>query len=191
MARWREPVTDRTLSDIINRTSKAFMNIADWTRIRDNLISTKDLIVSMLGLTPSLNEISTPTTTQWVHATETNDMAENINALIEITDLPTAWIAPVDADYVDGSGGKTPDYNDINLWEDASLQIKAGVVNYVEFQIYCGVSQTGQTRFWQNQFRESGFAYVEPSDPPTRRPRTGVAECGTGFTRGNRFRRYA
>jgi hypothetical protein len=43
---WLDPIIDRTQTDIINRTSKAFLNVADWTRIDGNTKEMKTLFDS-------------------------------------------------------------------------------------------------------------------------------------------------
>lgn len=113
------PVTDRTFSDIAAKNSKAYFNVADWTRIYRN----GQIVVRIAGISSagdidyfSYPIIGTPSTTSFPLATDINNVMSSINDVLNDfayggTLLKENWIA--------GVGEASPTYIDVNLWESA------------------------------------------------------------------------
>jgi hypothetical protein len=112
---WTTPVTDRTALDITNRTAKAFLNVADWIRIRDNAA----LLASILGV--SLDTVATPTTTTFPSVTELNYLCHNIERLRAALPLPS--LTPIKYTWLEGNK-VAPKYTDVNQWELTLLTIE-------------------------------------------------------------------
>jgi len=55
-------VKDRTLADIAARNSKAYFNVADWTRIKNNEQVTRNLAEILLSISVSATLIGDVTT---------------------------------------------------------------------------------------------------------------------------------
>lgn len=186
---WTPAVYDRTATDVTNRTAKAFFNVADWLRIHNNARLANMLTNIYLGLSIPFTELTTPTVTSFPSVEEINTLVENIDLLRESAHLPAATgIVTLDHDYTAGLNGSSPDYLDVNDWERDLDLIRSCLRGAVEQVVHCGVGGCGQQRFWQVRFRVFPFVPVVPS--PVRRPRCSVANCGTGLTRQNNFRRY-
>jgi hypothetical protein len=190
MSRYIDPVYDRAQSDIIGKTSKGHMNVADYLRIKNNTEIVNALIEYLLGITIDQNSIVDATITTKPPATYINDYAENIENIRQACHFPaTIGVVELFFEWTGGVSGRTPNYEDINDWERDLALIFNNIAGAVDYQVYCGVSVCGQERFWQNRFRR--FDWVEPVESPTRKPKTGVAVCGTGTTRQNMFREYS
>jgi len=185
-----DPITDRALADLTNKTAKAFFNLSDWQRIYNNAQVTKALVDFLNSIDITFNSIPSPTITTFPPVANLNTFLANINRIIEETNLPAiAGLTALKADWAEGTGADAPDYLDVNEWEMILDLIVSMVANTVEYRIYCGVSNVGQPRFWQHRFRDS-LSWVANAIVPARRARTGISVCGNGLTRNNKFRRY-
>lgn len=117
---WTTPITDRSKADILAENSKAYMNVADWVRIYDNLVIIKNYAEAFLETTISFTEISTPTISTIPTDTNVNNLATNINNIrtaLGITDIPELknnWV---------GNAYPAPNYMQINQWERNILWI--------------------------------------------------------------------
>lgn len=151
---WTTPVTDRTSADIASRTSKAFFNVADWTRIDGNITEVQGQILSLLGTTVTLNSVSTPTVTTFPSAGDINDLVENIDLLRQAAHLPeaTGLIALLHA-YQSGPAASAPDYVAVNGWENALDLMHTLLPRSASYFISCGVGACGQSHLWQARFR--------------------------------------
>lgn len=79
---WIEPITNRTQSDIVNKTPKGFINDLDLNRIENNC----DYLAEQLNKYGYFVVISTKTDwsmDEFPSATEINRIRDNINALLE------------------------------------------------------------------------------------------------------------
>jgi hypothetical protein len=150
---WVTPITDRVLADIAARNSKAFFNVADWTRIYGNETVVRDLISTLLGVTVTLTSLSTPSTTTFPAVADVNAFIANIEACRVAAALPEAIAVPLKCDYVGGPSEEAPDYLDVNDWENDLLQIYTLLPAAVDYGISCGVAAAGQPRFWQARWR--------------------------------------
>lgn len=190
MSRWIDPITDRTEADILNRTAKAFINIADWLRIYGNSLQAQAAVRVLMALEVELSELPTPAITDFPDVDEINSLIENIDLLREAACLPSATgIVALKHDYLAGPGAVAPYYKDVNDWEKDLEIIRDALVRAVDYLVYCGVAAVGQPRFWQNRFRR--WEFVPEAASPVRSPRCGLAISGSGMTRQNLFRRYA
>ena len=185
---WTIPVYDRVLADVTNRTSKGFFNVVDWIRIHGNTQYVGALFSVLEGISVSVTALTTPTDASIPTVTEINDFVGNIEsmrlALALVNPIPLTVLTD---NYVDGQNAITPDYEDVNDWEENLQLLKDFLLYSAGYRISCGVAEVGQIRFWQNRFREP---WVVESTAPVRRLRSGVGISGTGFQRQNGYRRY-
>lgn len=192
MTTYQNPITDRTAEDVTNKTVKAFFNVADWQRIYNNAQVTKSLVDFLLSINITFNSVATSTITTIPTAASLNTLLANINLIVTSkNNLPAiAGLTTLKDDWAEGTGADSPDYLDANEWETILDLILSMVINAVEYRIYCGVANVGQPRFWQHRFRDL-LSWVANAVSPVRLARTGIAACGVGLMRNNRFRRYA
>lgn len=118
------PVYDRTQADINAGNAKAFLNVADWTRIYDNVGIVNGLFTSEIGYTLAFTTISTPTTatvpkkTDWLNALTAN--IEQMRAWADT--YLSAYISDplfveIKDDWGDGHAATAPNYTHVNSWE--------------------------------------------------------------------------
>jgi hypothetical protein len=151
---WTDPVTDRAMTDLLNRTAKGFLNVADWVRINANTEAVQALVDTLLALDVDLTTLTTPSITTHPTATEINQLIENIELLREAACLPAAaGVLPLKRDYQGGAGAIAPNYEAVNAWERNLSLLYALLVTASDYFVYCGVANAGQSRFWQNRFR--------------------------------------
>lgn len=164
-----EAITDRTQTDITNKTAKAYFNIIDWRRIDNNSRVAKLLVDFILSINVTFNAVIEPTITTIPAVTDINELLENIESLrLSTIAYPITGVVEIKDDYAEGIGVTSPDFENANSWE-----------NNIHL-IYCGIGTA------------SGYtAWIPPSATPVRRARANVATCGAGATRQNYFRRYA
>lgn len=214
---WNDPVYDRSQSDILARTSKAFLNVVDWIRINGNTQIIQVLVRVIAGVDVSLYELDEPVITDFPTADEINQFIENIENLRQEAAFPVeSGVVALKYDYLSGSGAVVPDFNDVNDWERDLAFIRDYLAASANYMRYCGTFNCGQPLYWQNRFRYFKFVpdaydpkryprmgatcgagltrqnrWRSPFDERVRRPRCGIVVCGTGMTRQNYFRRYA
>ncbi len=151
---WLDPIIDRTQTDIINRTSKAFLNVADWTRIDGNTQEMKTQVDSLLGTSIVLNPLTEPAMAIFRGSGNINALIENINKVRIGASLPAATgILPLKQNYIAGNGSIAPNYENVNAWELTLFLIHDLLPKAMDYQVYCGVAACGQARFWQARFR--------------------------------------
>jgi hypothetical protein len=111
------PITDRTAADIAARNSKAYMNVADWTRIYGNSQLVNSLATVIRNEIILFNALALPTITTIPTVAYVNTMLANIDRLrLAVADvLPD--LTEVKDDWLAGSGNPSPNYIDANLWE--------------------------------------------------------------------------
>lgn len=186
---WIEPIYDRTAADIAARSSKAFFNVVDWVRINGNTTHVRAMITVLRGVTIAYNALPAPAMASLPTAQEINQFVQNIETLRDNSGAPVSFgVVALKTDYVSGASGSAPDYADVNDWERNLAILKDFLVKSAHYEVFCGVAEAGQSRFWQSRFR---VPFVREEEAPLRRPRCGVAVCGTDAARQNKFRRYA
>lgn len=108
-------ITDRSVSDIANRTKKGFFNVSDWARIKNNILYVESVLKRFHPAVPVMANMPDKNETSMISAAEIRAMAENIERLrIAAKFLNTTGEAIFYA-FIDG--GKCPDYAAINRWE--------------------------------------------------------------------------
>lgn len=183
---WTEPVTDRTIQDVIDKTAKGYFNVSDWERIYNNVIYLNIITAFLVGRAIDFEALDTPTITTVPDVSDINAFLQNIDDLRRGSGLPAALgLVAVKHDWP-GGNAPAPDYNHANIWESVLFIIYGNVIPAAKFRVYCGVANVGQTRFYQHRWRPPDLAF--PTD--VRRPRTGVAIAGASLTRNNAFRDY-
>ena len=186
---WRDPITDRTQTDILFRTAKAFLNVSDWLRITGNTEQVQVVVRLMLSLEVPLSALIEPTIITFPRVEDINTLIANIDALQAAACLPAGiGIVPLKYNHIAGSGAVAPDYADVNDWERDLLLIRAWLVTAADYRMTCGVANCGQPRFWQARFRV--WPYILPAVSPVRSPRCGLTIAGASLIRQNSWRKY-
>lgn len=114
------PVTDRTAADLLARNSKAFFNVADWTRIYNNAELVAGLIW-VIGDDPQWESVATiPTITTIPVVADFNTLTGNIErtrlAALNTDTIP-GISTEIETGYTAGASYPTFNYRDVNLWE--------------------------------------------------------------------------
>lgn len=151
---WVNPIFDRAITDINNRTAKGFFNVVDWTRINGNTGEVKFRVLSMLGLNVSTVTLTVPITSQHPAADDINALIANIELVRDGACLPMAvGLVDLKQDYQAGNGTVAPSFVEVNDWERNLNLLYTLLPNTANYKVYCGVAAVGQPRFWQNRFR--------------------------------------
>lgn len=163
--KYTTPITDRTILDVYNRTSKGIFSLSDWQRIYNNtklLWALEEVIIGggALFTEPTEMTINTIPTDGDINAIVDN--IENVRSVVVYETGKGGDVIPLVSDW---GGPNSPKYSDINKWEN-NIDL---LLNYVTNGYTGWDTSTGSGRF----------------------PRTDNAVCGTGTTRQNGFRRYA
>lgn len=153
MSSWTTPVTDRTLSDVLNKASKGYMNLTDWQRIYGNCDYLKDLIDAYTGGSVSFTSVPAKTMTSIPDVDMINALAGNLNNLRN--EINFTALSLLSDGWEGGFLVEAPDYTDVNQWETFTLALYEAVENLKDYAIPCGVAAAGQSRMWQNRFRRS------------------------------------
>jgi hypothetical protein len=182
------PITDRTITDIVNKTDKSFFNVADWIRINGNTTYVRALMYVLRGINIDFTALDTPAITTMPTVAEFNSFIQNIENIRLAIGLPeSVGVIPLKTDYEAIENSEVPDYTDANAWEANLLLIKQLTISVSTFMVMCGVGASGQPRYWQNRFRNM---FVKSVDHPVQRPITGVAVAGVGLMRQSGWRQY-
>ena len=120
---WTTPITDRTAADIAAQNSKAFWNVADWTRVYNNARETNAKLASEFGASITLDTLATPTTTTIQNITEMNVIPKNIELMRSwVVNNTVFYPAELDTeikdDYSAGQSETAPNYVNVNRWEN-------------------------------------------------------------------------
>lgn len=148
------PITDRTQSDVTNKTSKAYLNVADWNRIYGNAQYVNGLF-SHLGTSVSFPTISTPTTSSFPSVTDFNSLLasiENMRLALVAIGINISGLTTIFSSWVAGYSQDAPDYQDVNTWEQSIDLIYNFLNNAYRFP-RTGVASCGSTMTWENRFR--------------------------------------
>ena len=113
------PVTDRTAADVAAKNTKAYFNVADWTRIYDNtqLLST---LLAAIGQPSTFTTIGYATVTTIPSVTDFNTLIGNIKnaqAIVEAFLISPTGLAILKSDWTAGVGQPTFNYVHVNSWE--------------------------------------------------------------------------
>lgn len=156
-------VFDRTATDIATRTSKAFFNIADWDRIEDNAIEVRAQLIANYGIMIVFTgTASAPAITSIPDVDDFNRLLENIEQLRQAAEsvLPVlssvSGFSAVTHDWVAGPWEDSPDYTDVNHWEEVMDIINEAISFYFDFHLRfprCGIASCGAELIRQNMFR--------------------------------------
>ncbi|MBI5954381.1 MAG: hypothetical protein HY865_22215 [Chloroflexi bacterium] len=183
------PITDRTLADITARTAKGYFNLVDWYRVYDNSVYLRDLLECLLGRTLSWTDVSYPTITTFPTVASLNQMLQNIINMEESAGFPViSGMVVITADWQEGTGAVSPDYEDANNWENLIEQVRNTIALAADYRIQSGVSSCGQQRFFQSRFRT--FRYAIPVYSPIASFVAGIGSSDCGSVRGRKFRTY-
>ena len=181
------PIYDRTQTDIVNRTSKAFINLADWLRIKENTDFIHALVEYVLDTSIAQNTLTEPTITTFPTADEINDFLENIENVRAALPLPALLALPtIKHNWAEGFGAFAPNYLSANDWERVIYFVFRYIITSADYYVYCGVATVGQARFYQSRWRLQdwwNFPFTV-----VRTARTGKATTGASATRNNKFR---
>jgi len=122
---WVTPVTDRTLSDILNKETKGYFNKADWTRIYDNSDVLNDLIDSKFSETITFDTVVVPnidgapnSILALLNTTLANVERMRVELLASFPFVLITGAVEVVDDWEAGDLKVVPDYTDVNEWEE-------------------------------------------------------------------------
>ncbi len=151
---WVDPIFDRSEADIVNKTSKAYFNVADWQRIHSNTEYLRVSFSTLRGVSVSLITLVEPTIATIPTSEDLNQLIENIDLLRQGSMLPSGvLIEELNFDFADGQNVVSPTYEDVNTWELALSQMKVLNEAAADYLVRCGVGNTGQSRSWQHRYR--------------------------------------
>lgn len=142
-------IFDRTQSDITNKTQKGYYNYWDLNRVEEWCQYLHDELVS-LNYTPT--SLWTYTKTNWTAsdmrtAGNMNRIKNNIRSLM------------YGFHYIHNIYGNVENFNytKANNWEQILSEIYGMMLGFENYQVYSGVSASGQRRLYQNRFRHFGI----------------------------------
>jgi len=185
---WIDAVYGRTQEDITNLTSKAFFNVVDWVRIENNTVYVRAVLNVLRSLNIEYNVVSEPDISTIPSADDINQFVDNIEHLRIIASLPvSSGIVVLKTDWLGVTSAPTVDFEVVNDWERNLQIIKNLTISISTYLVFCGVASVGQSRLWQNRFRNM---FILPSRYPVRRARMLGSPVGSGLVRQNKFRRY-
>ena len=145
------PITDRSKSDITNKTSKAYFNVVDWQRIYDNSLHVRNLVQSALGLSIAFNTISTPTTSTIMTIDNLNAMLENIENVRSISE--TIETSEIKVNWQAGPYQDSPDYTHVNSWEENLHAVYTAYSITPVRYARTGIAKTGKNLNRNNSWR--------------------------------------
>lgn len=118
MSGYTTPVTDRTSADIVAKNSKAYFNVADWTRIYRNAQITNSLVEIFIGSPLLFLTVQDPTILSIPFNQTFNALLTHIETFRTASPLLEA-VAPDEIFHAwqSGPGQLSPKYTDVNLWE--------------------------------------------------------------------------
>lgn len=151
---WVTPITDRTLADLAARNAKAFFNVADWVRIDGNTTEVQAQILSLLGVSVPLADLTPPVMTDVPSVAGINSLVGNVDLLRAAACLPAeTGIVELDHDYQASIAATAPDYQAVNAWEKDLDLIHSLLPRSSSYFVRCGVGRCGQSHLWQARFR--------------------------------------
>lgn len=141
---WTTSIYNRTLNDVLNRTSKGFINTEDLNRIVDNLKFVYAKFTTKMGGYPyGYKDMPTYSDTSYIYVTDVNNIINNINILKEVCDASvlTGWLSV--NEFIGGSGGTNPTWESYNAIEK-NIEI---LYNVLDSQIDAASNSTVATSF--------------------------------------------
>lgn len=151
---YTEPITNRTMTDIVNRTVKGHFNLSDWERITGNTAHAKLLVENIRSVVISQQSLPEQTVMSIPSAALINRMVENIIAVQGKAGVVSANQYQLFASYDSAVGTRKPDYETVNAWErviDLIVEFYAPLrkIRYPR----TGVARCGAGMTQQNGFR--------------------------------------
>lgn len=149
-----DPITNRTITDIVNRTPKGHFNLSDWERITGNTAHARALVEDIRSVV--ISELSLPlqTVSSIPSAGLINRMVQNIIAVQEKAGVDSASVYQLFAAYDSTVGTRKPDYETVNIWErviDLIVRYFAPLCK-VRYPV-TGIARCGAGMTQQNSFR--------------------------------------
>ena len=113
------PVTDRTYADVAARNSKAYFNVAGWSRIKSNEQVTRNLAEILLSISVSATTNADVTTASIPTVTSVNAILTNIEnlRLAVAGEAIAGTTTEIKDDWTYGLAATSPTFADVNLWE--------------------------------------------------------------------------
>lgn len=112
-----QPITDRSISDIIEHTAKGHFGVNDWERITENTAEAKALVESIRSRIIAQNSLINPGMSTIPSADNINALVDNIIAVRTAAEVPAADTYQLKSDYIGGATQAAPDYQTVNAWE--------------------------------------------------------------------------
>lgn len=148
-------VFDRTIADILARNSKAYLNIADWSRIYDNASYLNGQYAALYGSSCGpipFTAIAVPTYSTQGAAADLNTLLTNIRNLWTVPGLTISGVVDIKIDWTGGISSLSPTYVDVNDWE-RDLDLLYEYIRYARRRPRTGVATAGMSLTRQNGFR--------------------------------------
>lgn len=108
-------ITDRSEADIAMRTKKAFFNVSDWERIKNNILYVEATLKRFHPNVPVLLEMPNKADFNTISGAEMRSLAENIERLRIAAKMLNTTGETIFYAFADGT--KCPDYAAVNQWE--------------------------------------------------------------------------
>ncbi len=150
------PITDRDYADILAQNSKAFFNVADWTRIYNNADHVNDQVNSYYGSSVAFTAVSSPTDDDISTIADFNTLLGNIEVLrawvvANVSYSPSELDTEIKDDWVAGQGEVSPNWQNVNRWEN-HIDIMCWI-SIVQRSPITGVATAGAGLTRNNGFR--------------------------------------
>ena len=150
------PVTDRTAADVAAKNTKAYFNVADWTRIYDNTEVLNSLLIT-LAHPSTFTAIGYPIITTIPSATDFNTLIENIKnaqAIVEAFLISPTGLETLKSDWVAGVGQPTFNYAHVNSWEQNISILYQFIIGLAVLRTpRSGITTSGASLTRNNRFR--------------------------------------
>lgn len=108
-------ITDRSEADIAMRTKKAFFNVSDWERIKNNILHIEATLKRFHPNVPALLAMPDKADFNTISGAEMRSLAENIERLRIAAKMLNTTGETIFYTFADGT--KCPDYAAVNQWE--------------------------------------------------------------------------
>ena len=147
------PITNRTLTDITNRTARGFFNLSDWERIDNNTAYAAEMVEAFQGITIARTVLPVRTMDNFMLASDINALVQNIINVRDAAIYADTAGYNISASFI--PGGRSMNYINVNTWEKV-LDVIVKRYSNLSFgrTAKIGVAVAGQRLTVQDFFRE-------------------------------------
>lgn len=184
---WRNPIYDRTLTDVQIKALKAYFNLVDWTRIYENADVVHNMINWLIDADVTFTTITVPLLVSIPDVSDFNILLENMERVrLAAPDPEWGDLKELRTDWSEGNRVESPNYEDVNDWERNLYILRYVLLMVADQMLSCGVFAVGQSRVWQKRFRRYNWGTLLYSS--FRYTRSSLSNCGQSLTLANKFR---